>query len=132
MGETASSRPEQLGPLRIWDVERLRMFAAELPVRDVALAHLTELDRVVWYGHPEHVGRLTLIEFGLHMQGVWPADLSQPIVLSQDGYLLDGFHRLLKAHLLGCHTIRAVQFENDPTPDRILPPVEWPYASRPR
>jgi hypothetical protein len=52
------------------------------------------------------------------------ADLSQPIILSAAGYLMDGGHRLAKAWLLKRQEIQAVQFEIDPEPDEVRPRQE--------
>ena len=47
------------------------------------------------------------------------ADLSYPIILSSDGGLMDGGHRIAKAWIEGCQEIDAVQFQEDPEPDYI-------------
>ena len=45
--------------------------------------------------------------------------------LSAGGHLLDGFHRVAKAYILGMNEIAAVQFPENPEPDRIRPLPEW-------
>lgn len=47
------------------------------------------------------------------------ADLQFPIILSSNGRVMDGMHRVLKALLNGSQTIEAVQFQTDPEPDFI-------------
>lgn len=47
------------------------------------------------------------------------ADLAFPIILSSDGRVMDGMHRVLKALLNGWQSIDAVRFERDPEPDFI-------------
>jgi hypothetical protein len=47
--------------------------------------------------------------------------LRYPIILSADGGLMDGGHRVCKAWMLGHTEISAVQFPQDPEPDYILP-----------
>jgi hypothetical protein len=47
--------------------------------------------------------------------------LSYPIILSSEGLLMDGGHRLAKAWLLNQKEIKAVQFEFNPEPDEIRP-----------
>ena len=49
------------------------------------------------------------------------ADLTFPVILSNDGRAMDGMHRVAKAWLLGRKTIRAVKFPRDPEPDETLP-----------
>ncbi len=56
------------------------------------------------------------------------ANLSHPIVLSQDGRVMDGMHRVCRALIEGRKTIRAVRFEVDPEPDYVgVDPDELPY-----
>jgi hypothetical protein len=52
------------------------------------------------------------------MQRIQAADLSIPIILSADGHVMDGMHRVAKAWLLGLTEIQAVQFPQDPEPDQ--------------
>jgi hypothetical protein len=52
------------------------------------------------------------------------ADLAYPIILSAQGYLMNGGHRIAKAWLLGNQEISAVQFMVDPDPDYVLEPGE--------
>ena len=42
------------------------------------------------------------------------ADLSYPIILSADGKVMDGMHRVAKAKLLNHLTIKAIRFEITP------------------
>ena len=54
-------------------------------------------------------------EFFLHhMERILNADLSYPIILSEEGYIMDGVHRLLKCKLLKKDTILCVKFKKDP------------------
>jgi|GEM_PF-4032228 len=41
------------------------------------------------------------------------------IILSADGSVMDGMHRVVKATLAGHQDISAVQFEQDPEPDFV-------------
>lgn len=63
--------------------------------------------------------KLTLREMVSHMMAVNDADLSKPIILDEDGELMDGRHRIMKALLLGKKTIKAVRFEKNPYPCQI-------------
>jgi len=125
LGESVSSRPEAGGPLRIWEVERLWELAKQLPIKYVPLESLTDLDRVGWYGQPGHAGHMTLREVADHARRIESANLDFPIILSAEGHLLDGFHRVAKAYLAGMHEVAAVQFAENPQPDRIRPLPEW-------
>ena len=63
--------------------------------------------------------KLTLREMVMHMKAVNNADLDRPIILDEDGELMDGRHRLMKAMLLGLNTIKAVRFDENPSPDKV-------------
>jgi hypothetical protein len=125
VAESVSSPPELGGPLKIWDVGRLQELAAELPARWVPIAEIRDLDRVGWYGNEGHCGRLTVREVADHARRIAEADLGYPVLLSAEGYMLDGFHRLAKAYQEGRTQILAKQFPTDPEPDRTRPLPEW-------
>lgn len=92
-----------------WSVPRLFELARDLPVMEIPLAHLN-----VYYKYEG----ITLREFVTHMQAVLDADLSYPIILDEDGELMDGRHRIMKALLEKAETIKAVRFEKNPEPCR--------------
>lgn len=125
MGDSVSSRPETGRLLRIWEVDRLWLLAQDLPVKLVPLSPLDDLDRVGWHGQPRNYGRLTCREVAEHARRIEQATCDHPILLSAEGHLLGGFHRLCKAFLLGMTAIPAVQFDVDPEPDRIRPLPDW-------
>lgn len=81
-----------------------------LPVMDIPLDHLG-----LWYKYEN----LTLRDMVMHMNAVNAADLSVPIILDEDGDLMDSRHRLMKAMLTGATTIKAVRFDENPTPDQV-------------
>lgn len=103
---------DQAGTLgrHTWSVPRLFELSRNLPVMDVPLDHLC-----VAYSYE----KLTLREMVMHMKAVQAADLDTPIILDEDGELMDGRHRLMKAMLIGAETIKAVRFDENPTPDRV-------------
>lgn len=93
-----------------WSVPRLFELARELPVLDIPLDHLS-----LYYTYE----KLTLREMVMHMKAVHDADLSRPIILDEDGELMDGRHRLMKAMLTGEKTVKAVRFDENPSPDKV-------------
>lgn len=93
-----------------WSVSRLFELARALPVMDIPLNHLS-----VYYTYE----KLTLRAMVMHMKAVNDADLGMPIILDEDGDLMDGRHRLMKAMLLGNETIKAVRFDENPSPCRV-------------
>jgi hypothetical protein len=93
-----------------WSVPRLFELARELPVMDIPLDHLD-----LWHSYKD----LTLREMVMHMKAVNDADLGRPIILDEDGQIMDGRHRLMKAMLTGAATIKAVRFDENPSPCRV-------------
>ena len=120
MANTISSRPEDGNPLKIWDVPTLWELARDLPVVSVSIEELQELDRVSWYGTDGPSGRLTVRQFVAHARRIDEADLDQPILLSAEGKMLDGFHRLAKALKEGRTHLPAKRFPADPDPIRTV------------
>lgn len=76
----------------------------------------------MWDASPTWRGILTHIRF------IEEADLSFPIILSSNGAVMDGMHRVIKALLSDKHEIECVQFEVDPEPDHVgVGPDDLPY-----
>jgi hypothetical protein len=100
----------------IWFSERLWRLARNLPVKYVAIESIAEFDRDCWFGDLPPTCRAV----ASHAKRIYEADLSHPIILSAEGFLMDGGHRLAKAWLLNLKEIKAVQFEIDPEPDEVI------------
>ena len=64
-----------------------------------------------------------------HARRIQEATFDHPIILSAEGHLLDGFHRVAKAYLLGMTEIPAVQLEVNLPPDRARPLPAWLAAT---
>lgn len=94
-----------------WSVARLFELSKTLPTMRVPLAHLCTWSRY---------NDLSLRDMVMHMRAVLDADLSHPIILDEDGVIMDGRHRLMKSMLLGKKSILVRRFEATPTPDRII------------
>src|SRR5437764_1214211 len=90
-----------------WDVDRLISLSAGLPVVEVPLASIHEIDSVYWYDHGYLPTVRSVVE---HARLIAEVDLSWPILLSHDGWVMDGMHRVARALLDGAYTIRAVRF----------------------
>jgi hypothetical protein len=106
------------GKRAVWLTERLWHLAENLPVKTVALESIAEFDLNCWFDEKRSP---TCRAVAVHARKIYEADLSYPVILSAEGFLMDGGHRLAKAWLLGLKEIRAVQFETDPAPDRLIP-----------
>ena len=61
------------------------------------------------------------------MKKIEEADLSYPIILSADGKLLDGFHRVAKAYHFGIDTLPAKRFTSNPAPCDQKDMLDWIY-----
>ena len=100
----------------IWDVHRLIELSRNFPVQQIALPQIAELDEPFWFdGAAKPVCR----EIALHAKLMLETDLAYPIILSADGRVMDGMHRVCKAWLEGKTTLAAVRFEQDPAPDYV-------------
>lgn len=119
-----SFRPGARG-LDAWDVHNLIRASADLPVVEVALDTITEVDSDYWFTFgPAPTVRRIVDQVRL----IQEVDLSYPIILGSDGRVMDGMHRIARAILDSRTSIRAVQFVVDPEPDvRDCSPEDLPY-----
>lgn len=95
-----------------WYVTRLFEKAKDLPVQEMPMTGLNI--------HNLEPKIETMLSFVGHIKKVLDADMSHPIILDQDGYVMDGRHRIAKALLEGEETIKFVRFEETPSPDVII------------
>jgi hypothetical protein len=130
MATVFSNPPRKGQPARIWHLERVQILAARLPVFNKPLTELEGcLKEVAWYGDGHHFGRLTVREVAEHSRRIQQASFDRPIILSSEGWIMDGFHRLARAYLEGLESIQAVQFTEDPAPDRLSTWHDWHDAT---
>lgn len=117
-------RPSK-GGLDAWDVDNLIQASADLPVENVALDSIAEVDTDFWFKFgPTPTVRRIIDQIRL----IQDVDLSFPIILGADGRVMDGMHRVARAILDGHSTIKAVRFVNEPEPDyRDCAPEDLPY-----
>lgn len=112
--------------LRAWDIDRLVALTRANVRESVPLSAIRELDEPYWssgYDRP-----LTCRQIIEHAQLIEEADLAFPIILSSDGRVMDGMHRVAKAAMLGVTHIEAVRFLVDPAPDYVgADPESLPY-----
>jgi len=92
---------------RKWRVSRLILLASKLDTFVIPLKHLN-----IYNLHPEVKSTREFID---HVKLVMNADMDCPIILDEEGYVMDGRHRICRALLEGMKTIKAVRF--DKTPD---------------
>ena len=112
------------GGLLAWDVDRLVVLSRDIATREVPLDHIRELDEP-WHGDGEHQTWRGLVE---HVRLMDVVDLSYPIILSADGMVMDGMHRVCQSLRLGRDRVAVRQFETDPPPDHVgKRPEDLPY-----
>lgn len=118
-------RPSARG-FRAWDVDRLVRLSKDFPRLQVPLDAIRELDQPYWFSGGDH--NATCRAVLEHARFIEQVDFSFPIILSSDGGVMDGMHRVAKAVLSGLTSIEAVQFVRDPEPDFVdVDPSELPY-----
>jgi hypothetical protein len=109
-----------------WDVDRLVELSEDLPIQEVALSSIWEIDEVYWFDpetDPPTVRRVVD-----HLRLMQEVDMAYPIILGDDGRVMDGMHRVARALLEGRVGIQAVQFDEIPEPDyRNVRPEDLPY-----
>src|SRR5688500_5647937 len=112
--------------LLAWDVHRLVELTQALIPHSIALSSIREIDEPYWFDAENPIP--TCRNFIEHMRLVEDTDLIYPIILSADGRVMDGMHRVVKAVLQGQSHIMAVQFLETPEPDYIgVDPYNLPY-----
>ena len=111
--------------IRAWDVDRLIALAKDLPVGQVPVSAIRELDESYWFDDGNAVTCRDVVE---HARLINEADLSFPIILSSDGRVMDGMHRVAKAALQNLGSLPAKRFAEDPEPDYVgVEPDDLPY-----
>ncbi|MNS94818.1 hypothetical protein D3C72_1290450 [compost metagenome] len=104
------------GKKHTWYVKRLWSLSAELPEFEYEVSLFDGYDEDYWFGDRVKPTINKVIE---HYNKIQHADYNYPIILSEDGLIMDGVHRIIRAHLEGRKTIRAVRFIKNPEPDII-------------
>lgn len=114
----------------IWYIDRFWKLAEGLPVEDLEIEKVRELDEVCWFS--ERWGKRPTCRAVIeHCQRILAADMSYPVILSPDGGVLDGIHRIAKAMAQGERTVKAVRIKEMPPPDEVLSPDDPRYDAQP-
>jgi hypothetical protein len=99
--------------------------ATNLPTVQVPLSDIHELDEPYWFGDGTAPTCRKIVE---HVRLINETNLSFPVILSSDGRVMDGMHRVAKAAVEGRADISARQFVQDPEPDYVgVDPDKLPY-----
>ena len=111
--------------LDAWDVDRLIRLSQGLPVVEVAVESIREIDTVYWFDQAHPATVRAVIE---HARLIEEVELSHPVIIGLDGRVMDGMHRVARAILDGRTEIPAVRFRHDPAPDYTdCDPQDLPY-----
>ncbi len=97
-------------------MERLWLLSADLPVREVAIDAIAELDEDCWFCGKKLP---TIRSIAERCRRINHAILTQPIILNADATLMDGGHRVARALLDGITHLPAVKFETMPAADWV-------------
>lgn len=112
--------------LLAWDVFRLIELSKPLPVGEIPLSEIQELDEAFWYDLGDT--KPTCRNIVGHADLINKASLEYPIILCHQGRVMDGMHRVCKAQLLGHAQIKAVRFLDYLEPDFVgVAPEDLPY-----
>lgn len=108
---------EKDGEVYLWTVRNLWELSTNLQKFEYDISLFNGFDKDVWFGQQQVPTILNILK---HFKKIEQANFDKPIIISRDGIVLDGVHRICKAFLEGRKTIPAVQFENDPMPDKVI------------
>ena len=103
--------------VHFWNVPDIQAAAKVLPVKQVSTSTFA-LDIDAWFGEACDPTIKNVVH---HMKYIRDADLDKPIILSAEGHVFDGLHRLARCLLDGVTEIAAKQFEENPQPFKVEP-----------
>ena len=93
-----------------WSATRLIEYSKGLPVFEMPIAG-------IYIGQKVFAESRTARSIAEHVKRVNETSLEYPILLDPDGFIMDGWHRVVKALSQGIDTIKAIRFEVMPTSD---------------
>ena len=96
---------------RVWKASTLVEKVKELKLEPFKLQiQAIDLSASPWTGK-------TIYDIAGHVKRALAADLSHPVIMSEYGWIMDGWHRILKAIIEDKPYVLAVRFELDPVED---------------
>jgi len=93
-----------------WAVPRLIEHSKNFPVFEISVAG-------IYIGSRVFSESRTARSIAEHVKRVNETSLEYPIIMDPDGFIIDGWHRVIKALVNGVKTIKAVRFESMPASD---------------
>jgi hypothetical protein len=104
------------GKKHTWYVKRLWALSKNLPEFEYEISSFAGFEEDFWFGDRIKPTIKNVLD---HHQRCLNADFQYPIIISEDGLIMDGVHRICRAYLEGKKTVRAVRFKKNPEPDVI-------------
>lgn len=99
---------------KVWCVPNLIARAKDLVPFDLPLA-------AVYIGSEVWTPEGSVAGVASHMRRALDVDTSYPVILDAEGFIMDGWHRVLRALIDGATTIKAVRFVVTPPHDYTKP-----------
>ena len=99
---------------KVWRITRLIQLALELTSFDIPLKQFSIYNLV-----PTFEGNSPTKQFIDYIKRIHEVNLSYPIILDDEGFVMDGRHRVFKALLENAESIKAVRFEKTPVHDYL-------------
>lgn len=102
---------------KLWYVSSLVEYAKSMEVQTIKVEDIraVKLNLPLLKDHG-----VTHLEIAYHMRVSMNANMDYPIILAQDGRIMDGHHRVIKALAMGIPEVKVVQFNIDPEPDKYI------------
>jgi hypothetical protein len=105
------------GITKTWFIERIWRLAEVLPVEEIAIAEIQGPDQVTWFSETQLPTCRAIAE---HCKPINNADLSYPVILTEDYRVFDGMHRIARCIMLDKTHILAKRFPSNPEPDQTV------------
>lgn len=105
------------GVSSVWYVDRIWALAESLPVEEIAISDICGPDEVTWFSLEGPLP--TCRNVAEHCKRILNADLSYPVILTEDFRVFDGMHRIAKCIMEGKNTIKVRRFLSNPEPDEV-------------
>lgn len=115
---------EDADHLYYWRASTLWRLAESLPVQAIPLDTFDWTNANFQFGPPRQP--MLWRDVGDEARRILNADLKYPIILSAEGNVMDGMHRILKCYVFGAPTVPAVRFVQTPPPDRTIARSDLP------
>ena len=117
MSEKHSHTIFKNGKKHRWYIENLWELSKDLQIFEYEILSFEGFDEDFWFGDRLKPTIKAVIE---HHHKILNANYNYPIIISEDGLIMDGVHRICRAYIEGRKTIPAVRFVKNPEPDQII------------